>query len=293
MHLSRKTAMILLTLVLVLCMCAFSSVTENKSKVTFFNNILIPADTVLDGDAIAIFGNITVDGTIRGDVAAIFGNITVRGRIDGDVAAVLGNVKVSPTGQIEGDVAGVGGGVHTEPGGMVRGEIADVNANMNLGRHNVIPAIAYASIILLALMYMLSCITAAIIPDRIRMMTETSLDRMLRRFGIGLLVYILFVPFVIGLVITVVGVIAIPVLVLAYAAASLVGATALWIAIGQRLTGNMEGKSSIFIHLLVGLTITYVFMLVPVIGWLFSLAFSNIAMGLAVDTRVGSPVLKK
>ena len=68
---------------------------------------------------------------------------------------------------------------------------------------------------------------------------------------------------------------------------------ALEVAIGNRITGHLEGRNSMYIHLMVGVVLMYVLKIVPIFGWLAYLVLVTYALGVAVDTRLGSPVVRK
>jgi hypothetical protein len=59
---------------------------------------------------------------VDGDVVAVFGSVTVEGEVTGDVVAVLGSVHLKSGAKVEGDVVSIGGGLETAEGVTVHGE---------------------------------------------------------------------------------------------------------------------------------------------------------------------------
>jgi hypothetical protein len=285
-------------MLIVLVLCAFALDVDNKDKVAIFNSIEVPGGITVNGDAIAIFGDITVNGNLTGDAVAIFGNVSVSGAVDGDTIAVFGRISAKNNGVINGDAIGVLGGVDKAPNANIRGEIVDVNVPLNIKRDNgLVPRISYGDMIGLIVVYAFSCLALLIAPDRVIRMSEESKLRLGRRFGIGFLIMMLFLPVAVVLsvllAITLVGIIFIPFIFIAFILLAFVGMVALEVAIGFRITGNLEGRNSIYIHLLVGVVLVYVMKIIPIFGWLAYFALVTYAIGVAADTRIGAPAVRK
>ena len=66
--------------------------------------------------------HIQSDEVVEGDVMAIRGDVTVDGHVEGSVVAMGGDVYLSSTARVDRDVVCVGGELHEEPGAIVRGE---------------------------------------------------------------------------------------------------------------------------------------------------------------------------
>lgn len=80
------------------------------------------------GDRVRVGGSIHVqeDEQVDGDVVATFGSVRIDGTVTGDVVAVGGSVRLGPDALIEGDVTAVGGTIHRSPGSRVEGSIEEV-----------------------------------------------------------------------------------------------------------------------------------------------------------------------
>lgn len=294
MRIRKGVAILAGLLLMVLVLGAFALDVDNKDKVALFSNIEIPKGITVNGDAVAIFGNVTVNGDLTGDTVAIFGNVSVLGTVDGDAVAVFGKIDVKDGGAINGDAVGVFGGVEKAPNGSLRGEIVDVNTPFEFKGHDgILPKISYGDIVGLTVIYAFSCLALLIAPDRVRYMSEQSYQRLGRRFGIGFLITVLFVPasvvLSILLAITVIGIVFIPFIFIAFVLVAFAGMVALEVAIGYRITGSLEGRNAMFIHLLVGVVLVYALRMIPVFGWLAYTALAAYALGVAVDTRLGKP----
>ena len=295
----KKGATLLVGLFLiVLILCAFEIDVDNKDKVAIFNDIEIPAGVKVNGDAVALFGDVVVNGDLSGDAVAIFGDMSVIGTIEGDAVAIFGKITVKDNGVISGDAVGILGGVEKSHNGMIRGEIADINVPFNIKKPNgLIPRVSYGDMIGLIVIYAFSCLAILIAPDRIRRMSEESKIMPGRRFAIGLVIMMLFIPtsiiLSILLAITLIGIIFIPFIFIALFLIAFVGMVAVEVAIGYRLTGQREGNNALFINLMVGVLLVYVLKIIPVLGWLAYFALVSFAVGIAVDTRIGTPIAGK
>lgn len=282
----------------VLILCAFEIDVDNKDKVAIFNDIEIPAGVKVNGDTVALFGDVVVNGDLSGDAVAIFGDMSVIGTIEGNAVAIFGKISVKDSGVISGDAVGILGGVEKSHNGIIRGEIADINVPFYVKKPNgLIPRVSYVDIIGLIAIYAFSCLAILIAPDRIRIMSEESKKMPGRRFAIGFVIMMLFIPssviISILLAITLIGIIFIPFIFIALFLIAFVGMVAVEVAIGYRLTGQREGNSALFINLMVGVMLVYVLKIIPVLGWLAYFALVSFAVGIAVDTRIGTPIAGK
>jgi len=78
-----------------------------------------------DSDIFRFWGNVTIepDEFIRGDVVTLRGKIHVQGEVDGDVVAVFGNVELDSTAYVDGDVVSVGGKIYRAKGAYIDGDL--------------------------------------------------------------------------------------------------------------------------------------------------------------------------
>jgi hypothetical protein len=85
------------------------------------------------GDVTRVGSDITIgrDEVITGDVTALGGGLRVQGHIEGDAVAIGGDIYLDSTARVDGDVVCMGGELHEEPGAIVSGKKSIVG----LGRH--------------------------------------------------------------------------------------------------------------------------------------------------------------
>jgi hypothetical protein len=67
--------------------------------------LVVPAGTTTGDGLVVLKGDVDVRGTVRGDVVAVQGDVVVHpgGRVTGDAVSVFGDVRVTPGGRVEGD----------------------------------------------------------------------------------------------------------------------------------------------------------------------------------------------
>ncbi|HUF90615.1 MAG TPA: polymer-forming cytoskeletal protein [Gemmatimonadota bacterium] len=80
------------------------------------------------GDRVRVGASIHIDSDelVDGDVVAVFGAVRIDGTVTGDVVAVGGSVRLGPDALIEGDVTAVGGTIDRTQGARVMGSIDEV-----------------------------------------------------------------------------------------------------------------------------------------------------------------------
>ncbi|OQX95519.1 hypothetical protein B6I21_04980 [candidate division KSB1 bacterium 4572_119] len=80
-------------------------------------------------DIFRFMGDVTIepDEIIHGGVVTLRGTIEVKGEVDGDVVAVFGNVELDSTAYIDGDVVSVGGKIYREDGAFVDGDLVQTS----------------------------------------------------------------------------------------------------------------------------------------------------------------------
>ncbi|MDF2892437.1 MAG: hypothetical protein K0R80_2804 [Clostridia bacterium] len=289
----KKLIFVVFLSIVLLMTCAFNFDINNGDSLTIFENQVIPEGDIVSGDAVCVFGNLEIKGDVRGDVVAVFGNIDIYGQINGDVVAVFGNVNVHKNAVIGGDTVGVFGNVEKDPGAIIRGEIADTKIGAAPGGFDIIPNMSFNSIVGMIIIYGLACLVVMLFPERIKLMVQASQFNLGRHLGIGLLVLLVTILLIPILIITIIGIIPAILLLIAFAIASLVSVTAVYIFLGQKIAAAVEGKNAVFIHLLIGLVVVNALGMVPILGALAAMAVFFVGLGVAFDTRLGSPIPRK
>lgn len=98
----------------------------DPDRVTVFSENVIGAQEKVPGEAVAIMGDLRIDGEVRRDAVAVMGSVTINGKVGGEVVAVMGDVVLGPNAEVDGDVVAIGGTLQRDPGAIVGGEVTRV-----------------------------------------------------------------------------------------------------------------------------------------------------------------------
>lgn len=252
----------------------------------------VKADNEVGGSVFVLGGDLTVekDATVLGDVLVIFGNLKVDGRINGNVGIVFGNGDMSASSSVIGDCGVVYGSLNAATG-VVLGETGVIEAPANFSTGALLPIITTTVIGAAVVIYLVSCLIYFMFPRRTKNMADSLKAGLGRKFLIGFLINLAMIPLIIVLVITVIGVFAIPLVILVYLLVNMFANVALSFMVGRKISGGPnENAGSPYIYLLSGVLTVFLISIIPVIGWLAYYAACCIALGAAVDTRLGEVV---
>jgi hypothetical protein len=243
------------------------------------------ASDVRSGDQIIVAGE-----ALGGDLVTVRGNIRVAGAVDGDVVALGGDVVVEPGARVTGSVVAAGGAVRIE-GGLVEGEVVETvllaaEAAPPVRRSPIGLALGWASV--LAAIGVVALILARRNLERV---AEAVRVRFGRSLLFGLVGQLAFFPallaIVVVLAITIIGLLVIPIALVAFltavAGAATLGFLAVAFASGQSLAARLRGSRTApaALALLVGLG-------VYVLAWIAAAALTEVPVaGAALRALVG------
>jgi hypothetical protein len=233
-------------------------------------------------DVVVVRGSATIDGSIEGDLVVVAGSAMVNGNVSGNMVVVLGSAKLGPKAKVEGDAVVVGGTLDADPDAKIEGERVEVGG-MNIPGLNPLtdwlksglflarplpPHLAWVWGIA-ALFFLLNVLLSVMFPRPTQACTEQMDKSPIGSFFTGFLALILFLPLLILLVATGVGVLIVPFLFCAMIVAFLFGKVAVYRYAGQQVTRSMNSAfvQSPLITLLVGTAVFYVLYMIPVVGF--------------------------
>jgi hypothetical protein len=261
-------------------------------------DITIKAGETHDGDVTCIRGHVTIDGHVNGDVTVVAGSLDLRGSVDGDVTGVVSNLELYDKSSVAGDVTNVGGTLSRD-GATVQGQVMNVPFGIPLPKwgHGWSPGWgAFAGLFFwwklfaIFLFFVCALLLAALVPERIRLISEEAPARLFTAFIFGLVGYVVFVFAQLFLALTIIG---IPLVFLSY----LVFVVLKWLAmcgvfhqIGSRMGRAMGREMSLLGAILLGLLPFAVLRLIPVpcVGFSIWFLVEILAFGYLILTRVGT-----
>jgi uncharacterized RDD family membrane protein YckC len=235
-------------------------------------------------DIVVIGGNAIIEGTVRGSLVVVFGSAKVTGKVEQDLVVVLGSTDLGPKGEIGQDASVVGGKLNLAPDSKIGGERIEVMLGDKLPNLNWVgdwvmkgallarplpPQFTWVWIVagIFLLIYLL---IAAVFPQPVQACVSALEMKPAGSFFAGLLALALFGPVLFLLVISVAGILVVPILLFALLAAVFFGKVAIYQATGSRIGRqfNLTTLQSPAVALLIGLLIFYLLYTVPILGFL-------------------------
>lgn len=244
-------------------------------------DLVVPRGTVLSGDAVAIWGSVDVEA------GAV---------VEGSVAAIGGSVNVAPGAVVLGDGVAILGSLDVERGGQVLGEHVQVGLGKLLSRKSeskaglfsrLGPFGLFPSLATFALFYLLGLGALHLWPERVRAVGAVLLGAPVKSFFVGFLCWLLLVPVVVLLCISLVGIALLPLLPLVFLASIGLGLAGLALRIGERLP---TGPGQTFVPpaaLGMGLLVILLASFVPWLGTPLLVLLQFVALGAVVSSRFG------
>jgi uncharacterized RDD family membrane protein YckC len=245
---------------------------------------------------VAILGNARATGPVGENVAAIVGNSYVNNTVGKDVVAVLGNIELGPQANVGGEIVSIGGVVTRDPSAVVSGNIESISFGpfgrleglrewvrhcFLLGRPlSLDPGVRWAWGVALAFLA-LYVLLALLFRDGLQRCVATFESRpgasMLAALAAILLTPILTVL----LLVTVIGIIAIPFVGIALFCAALFGKAVMLAWMGRRV---LRGSVHPALAVLVGGAITLALYVVPVLGIIVYKLLGVLGLGVVLYT---------
>jgi hypothetical protein len=249
----------------------------------FQGDLVVPQGTVVQGDVVNVGGSIDVEpgSVVQGDAVSIFGSTNVQqgAVVLGDTAAVFGTVDVERGGQVMGEHINIGlgkilGGSHhrAKPRSMLS----------NLGPFGVFPSLA-----LFAVMYLLGLLGLRVWPDRIRSVGHALFEQPVRSFVVGFLCWLLLLPVIVLLCISIVGIPLVPLLPVAMFLGVVMGVSALALRMGEAMPAGPGERFVPPAALGMGTIALLLVAFVPWLGLPVLFLVQFFALGAAVSSRFG------
>lgn len=304
---------------------------SNLSSTSVLEPLLAQAlrDSRSPGFALTVTGGIARIGDYsigsgeshQGDILVLNGDADLYGRLAGNLVTVDGDITLHPGAFVSGSVLAYGGQVH-QGGGQVTGEISTLGVLLPVEPDT--PAVAAASPLVLALRNVagLAGIFLTLLgigfglvlfgKPNLEIISETVSHTFGRSFAVGVLAQVLVIPtfgvLVLGLILSVVGILLIPFAVIASAllisVAVLVGFLGVTHALGEkytrrRLAQGMFGSPNSYRYVttgLIGMILLWsgwaAFGWVPVLGW-FAFGAAAVVTWLLLTVGVGAALLSR
>ncbi len=255
-------------------------------------------------DVVALRGNVRVGaGASARQVTAVLGSVELEpgATVEREVVAVGGNVHVSPGAHVGNDAVSVGGEVSIDQGGIVDGQevsvsVPGIGALVGLAAPST-PAAKGLSVGLkigqalakFVVFFLLGLLLLAVVPARLDRVTASLTRSPLRDVLVGLLGTVAMPVLTVLLVVTVIGILLVPVQLIAILIAGVLGYTALALLVGRAIPIG-ERKGSTVIQLAIGTAIVVLVSEIPFVGVMAMISAWFLVFGAVLRSRAGQPV---
>jgi uncharacterized RDD family membrane protein YckC len=267
--------------------------------------VSILGSSLSEGEAqnvVSILGDTRVLGAVGENAVAVLGNVYIDSKVDGDVVAVLGNVELGPNAEVGGDVESVFGVVNRDPAAIVHGSMQRVfsvdfggvrwlqtwiQRCLLYGRPLAFAhGLGWAWTLALGFLAFYVCLALCF---------RDGLDRCVRTLetepgatALAALLGILLTPVLVFLLcVTMIGIAAVPFVVVALFCASLFGKAVMLAWVGGRVAGSRTGPAAHpALAVLIGGAIVLVLYCIPVLGFLVYKLLGFFGFGAVVYTLV-------
>jgi len=260
-------------------------------------DINVPAGTTHDGDISCVYGHVTIDGHVNGDVTVVAGRLDLNGSVDGDVTGVATRLDLDPKAKVNGDVTNVAGTLRRN-GATVQGQVVNIpfgitppswSHGFGSGWGDFIGFFFWWRVFAIFLFFVCALLLSALVPERIRLISEEAPARLFTAFVFGLVGYVVFVFVQLFLTITVIGIPLVFLLYLIFVVLKWMAMCGIFHQIGARVGRAMGRELSLLGAILVGLLPFALLRFVPFcIGFSIWFLLEILGFGCLILTRVGT-----
>jgi uncharacterized RDD family membrane protein YckC len=255
------------------------------------------------GEVVSIFGDTRVTGNVSDGTVSVLGNTYVDGKVDGDVVAVLGNMELGPHAEIDGSIVVVGGNLQRDPASIIHGDVQHVFSGDFGGvgwlrswvRHCLLygrplalaPGLGWAWSLALACLA-LYAVLALLFREGMTRCVQTFETQPGQSVLAALIAMLLTPVLVVLLFVTVIGIPAVPFVLVALFCAGLFGKAVMLAWLGRRVTGSrgVGPLSHPVFAVLIGGVLVLGLYLVPVLGFLVYKLLGVLGLGAVFYTML-------
>ena len=254
-------------------------------------------------DVVALRGNVRMGaGSSARQVTAVLGSVELDpgATVEREAVAVGGNVHVSSGARVGADAVSVGGEVSIDQGGTVEGQEVSVSVPGIAGLIGLASPSPAASkgisagikvgqaIAKFVVFFLVGLLLLAVAPARLDRVTASLTRAPLRDVLVGVLGTVAMPILTVLLVVTVVGILLVPVQLIAILVAAVLGYTALALLIGRALPFRSEKVTGV-VQLAIGTAIVVLVSEIPFVGVMAMISAWFLVFGAVLRSRGGQP----
>jgi uncharacterized RDD family membrane protein YckC len=234
-------------------------------------------------DTTVVLGSAVIDGTVDGDLVVVLGNATVNGKINGELVVVAGSATLGSEADVRNDCVVVAGKLDRDPAARIGGDVVALASGSGLPGF-VEPMFAWLkngpmlarpmapkvpwSWAVAAIVLAFYCLLALLFRRPLQAGVEAVETRPLGSLMAGFLVFLLIVPVLILLAISVVGTVLVPFLLCGLVFAFFLGKATVYQFVGFQVSGSLRATTALsLLALLIGAVIFLLLYLIPFLGF--------------------------
>jgi len=257
-------------------------------------DVTIRAGETHEGDVVCVRGHAVIDGHVKGHVTVVMGKLDVSGTVNGNVTAVLSEARLNPGAKVGGELVNIGGSLSREGANVARQvvnlpfglDFADLG-RLGMFKPNLSRFFTYWKLFFLFLFFVCALLMAALVPDRIRTISEETPAKLVIALFYGLLGYVALGITQIFLCVTVIGIPVAIILYLAFVVLKWMAMTGVFHHVGQKIGRAFGREMSLLGAIFLGFLPFAVLRMAPLcIGYLIWFAVEILGFGLLLAVFV-------
>ena len=235
------------------------------------------------------------EGSVVKTAVDVGGSITIYGKVEEDVVCVGGSVFLKDSAMVGGNVVSVGGKIMKEPGAILKGDVVEISIPAVspfvcfFTKDGFLTGIAIFQLLNFIGFVILTVILVAIFTKQLGKVSSKIEKDVLVSFLVGTLLLVLFVPIIIVLFISLVGMVLVPVWIVLAISAGIFGYTAAAHLLGKKTFHAFRLKGlSMMTETLLGVLLLSLVGFIPIAGFLVKLIATLCGLGAVYTTRFGT-----
>jgi hypothetical protein len=268
-----------------------------SDRVGVGEDVTISAGQTHNGDVVCVRGHVTIEGTVNGSVTVVAGSLDLSGTVNGDVVAVVSRATLTPAAVVQGQLVNVAGSLDRS-GATVSGQVVNIPIGFpvpglgtawNAGWGIFSGFFFWWKLFALFLFFVCALLLSALVPDRIRLISEEAPVRLFTAFLAGLVGYMVFGMVQLFLFITIIGIPLVFLLYLVFTVLKWLAMCGVFHQIGSRLGKAFGREMSLLGAILLGLAPFAILRFAPFcVGWSIWFLVEILGFGCLILTRVGT-----
>jgi len=268
-----------------------------SDRVGIGEDITIPAGQTHNGDVVCVRGHAIIAGHVNGSVTVVAGQLDLSGTVAGDVVTVVSRTKLTRDAVVEGQLVNVAGSLERS-GATISGQVVNIPIGIPF------PGLGSAwgagwglfsgfffwwKLFAIFLFFVCALLLSALVPDRIRLISEEAPVRLFTAFLAGLIGYMVFGMVQIFLFVTLIGIPLVFLLFLVFTILKWMAMCGVFHQIGWRLGRAFGRDMSLLGGILLGLAPFAILRFAPFcVGWSIWFLVEILGFGCLILTRVGT-----